>query len=407
MGQYGAMKVAHLPRLAWVAFGCIAFLILTTAVFSVETGLGVDPFQLGIVTFPVVGALIASRQPRNALGWVMLGVGAVSAVDGVMLLYTNYALTVRPGSLPRPDVFLALSAPMWVPVIGLMGTFVILLFPDGHLPSPRWRPWAWLCAIALSLSYMSILVAPGSFPDLGYPGIRNPLGIEALLPVKGAVLAVIALVPISIVGCAVALVQRFRRSHGQDRLQLKWLAAASGAVAALYVAAMVPSLALDSAWDFAGPLWLSVIQMFAVFSFFLIPVAVGIAILKHRLYDIDLIINRTVVYGALTAVLALVYVGGVVGIGGIVREATGQQDTGLVVAASTLAVAALVRPVRARIQGFIDRRFYRRKYDAARTVEAFSIRLRDEVDLEVMRTYLLAVVRETMQPARASIWLKR
>ena len=400
------MEVRTRSRLAWVVFGCTTFVTLTALAVSVAAGSGVDPFHVGLLAFPVVGALVASRQPRNALGWIMLGVGAVNALDDVLVVYTSYGLTIEPGSLPRPDLALALSSPMWVPLIGIMGTFVILLFPDGRLPSPRWRPWAWLCAIAMLLSFVSILIAPASFPDLGYPGIKNPLGIEALRPFRNAVFAVIFLIPISIVGCALGLIQRFRRSQGQDRLQLKWLAAAGGATATVYLATMVASIAVGSPWDGSGPLWLSLLQNLAAFSFLLIPVAVGVAILKYRLYDIDLIINRTLVYGALTAVLALVYVGGVVGVGGVMREATGQQDNSLLIAATTLVVAGLFRPARTRIQGFIDRRFYRRKYDAARTVEAFSARLRDEVDLDAMRADLLTVVRDTMHPANASLWLR-
>jgi hypothetical protein len=385
--------------------GCITLVVLAGQALSVEAGLGVDPFPVAMLSFPVVGALIASRQPRNAIGWIMLGVGLTWALDAVLIIYAEYALTINPGSLPRPDLALALAAPDWVLFIGLQGTFLILLFPDGRLPSPRWRRWAWLCALAMIVSYTGILIGPGSFPEVGYPNVRNPLGIEALRPAVGALFGVIALIPISIVGCAVGLIRRYRRSRGQDRLQLKWLAAGAGATAALYLVAMVPSLALGSAWEGSdSPVWLLILQNIAVYSFVLIPVAIGIAILKHRLYDIDLIINRTLVYGALTAALTAAYLLTVTALQGLFRPIAGQSD--LAVAGSTLVVAALFRPGRARIQSFIDRSFYRRKYDAARTLERFSARLRDEVDLDALTAELVELVGDVMQPMHVSLWLR-
>jgi hypothetical protein len=190
---------ATTSRLVWVAVGCISLLVLAGQALSVAAGSGADPFPVAMLSFPVVGALIASRQPRNAIGWIMLAVGLTWALDTVFITYAEYGLTIHPGSLPRPDLALALSAPDWVLFIGLQGTFLILLFPDGRLPSPRWGPWAWLCALAMILSFVSILIGPGFFPEAGYPNIRNPLGIDALKPALGAVFGVIALIPISIV----------------------------------------------------------------------------------------------------------------------------------------------------------------------------------------------------------------
>jgi hypothetical protein len=365
-------------RLAWVVLGGIVLVSVASVAVSLGTGSGLDPFAVAVLSFPIVGALIASHQPRNAIGWIMLAVGAASALDGVLVAYSDFGLTIDKGSVPRPDIALALASPIWVPIIGLPGTFLILLFPDGRLPSPAWRRWAWLCAIALILSFIGILVGPGSFADAGYPDIRNPLGIEALRPVFGVVFAVILLIPISIVGCAVSLIGRFRRSRGQERLQLKWLASGAGVTAAIYLTSMVPSLALNSRWDESGPVWLIALQTMALFALALLPVEVGIAILKYRLYDIDFIINRTLVYGVLTAALSAAYFLAVTVLQAILRPVAGRSQ--LAVAGSTLAVAALFRPGRARIQAFIDRRFYRRKYDAAQTLETFSSRLREEVD---------------------------
>ncbi|MDQ3531679.1 MAG: hypothetical protein M3456_04800 [Actinomycetota bacterium] len=391
------------PRLVWVALGAITLVVLASQAFSVAAGVGADPTAVIILAFPIVGALIASRQPRSAIGWIMLAVGVEEAVSDGLYIYAEYSLAIHPGSLPRPDLALALGAPTWVPFIGLMGTFLILLFPDGHLPSPRWRPWAWFCAFALTLSFIFILIAPLSFPDQGYPKLRNPLGIEALRPYVDALFLILLLIPISIVGCAAGLIQRFRRSRGQDRLQLKWLAAGAGATATLYLIAMVPSLALASQME-AEPVWLRALTQISFYSFVLIPVAVGIAILRHRLYDIDLIINRTLVYGALTAALTVAYVLGVTVLQALLRPFAGQSQ--LAVAGSTLTVAALFRPGRARIQTFIDRRFYRRKYDAGRTLEVFSAKLRDEVDLDTLGVELVALVDEVMRPNHVSVWLR-
>ncbi len=398
------MRERTASRLVWVALGCITLVVLASQAFSVTAGSGADPTAVMILAFPIVGALIASRQPGNAIGWIMLAVGVEEAISDLLYIYAEYSLATSPGSLPDPDLALALGAPTWVPFIGLMGTFLILLFPDGRLPSPRWRPWAWFCGVALILSFIAILIAPVSFADQGYPNLRNPLGIEALRPFVDAIFAILLLIPISIVGCAAALIQRFRRSRGQDRLQLKWLAAGAGTTAILYLIAMVPSLTLASPWDMRGPVWLSVLQNVAIYSFVLIPVAVGVAILKHRLYDIDLIINRTLVYGALTAALTLAYVLAVTVLQALLRPFAGQSQ--LAVAGSTLAVAALFRPARARIQTFIDRRFYRRKYDAGRTLDAFSARLRDEVELDPLAAELVALVSDVMQPSHASLWLR-
>jgi hypothetical protein len=213
----------------------------------------------------------------------------------------------------------------------------------------------------------------------------------------------IALIPTTMVASAVALVLRFRRSRGEERLQLKWLAAAAGTVASLYLVAMAGSLTYAFSDAKADPLWAQVLDQVALVSCGLIPIAIGIAILKHRLYDIDLIINRTLVYGGLTALLAATYFGIVVLLQGVIPAA---GDSDLTIAGSTLAVAALFRPLRARVQSFIDRRFYRRKVDAQRTLESFSSRLRDDVDLDHLSADLLGVVRDTLQPAHASLWLR-
>jgi hypothetical protein len=390
-------------RLAWAVFGVIVLIGLGGVVSSaVVAELPLTLTLVAMLPFPIVGMVIASRQPRNSIGWILLAIGLVWALGDAAGTYSTYGLT-HPGALPGPDVALILSSSSWVPGIGLIGTFLILLFPDGHLPSPRWRPWAWFCALALLLPWIAIILEPGPIEESVIPNVENPLGIESLRPLFDVLLVSVLLIPLSILGCALSLIQRFRRSRGRERLQLKWLAAAAGVCASIYFLAM--SVSLNTAWGTEEtPLWIGVIQNIAFYSFVLIPLAVGVAILRHRLYDIDRIINRTLVYGVVTAVLALGYTGAVLGLQALLPALA--RDSAPAVAVSTLAMVGLFRPVRNRVQGFVDRRFFRRRYDATRTVEAFGSRLRQETDLESLRSELLGLVEQTMQPASLSLWLR-
>ena len=406
-----------LVRVAWVLFASATLLLLgglsfTWVILSAEGPLRLGSFVLDILffvalfAFPSVGVLIATRQPRNPIGWILLGIGLIWEGSFVLDGYSIYGLETHPGALPAADVMTVLGTGSWVPGIGLIGTFLILLFPDGHLPSPRWRRWGWFCALALVLPYAAVTLFPAPLipEDTGLSmQIQNPLGIEALKPIEEILRSSILLIPLAIIGCALALIQRFRRSHGRERLQLKWLTAAAGFAAFSYLIAMVVSL--NSAWGGGStPGWIGFIQNLSVFSFMVIPIAVGIAILRHRLYDIDVILNRTLVYGSLTAFLAIVYFALVVTLQWMV--ARGPQTPPLVVAASTLGVAALFRPARSRAQTIIDRRFNRQAYDASRTIETFSTQLREEVDLDSLTHHLVTVVTETMQPTSVSLWIR-
>jgi hypothetical protein len=407
------MSTTSLRRLAWAVFA------VTVALFAVGIALAPTPvdqtgdwslsgvaaylFVVAMFSFSAVGVLIAVRLPRNAIGWLLLVIGLswglVVATDGYLIRATE----LSPGSLPNPSLVAVISGSLWIPPVGLMGNYLILLFPDGHLPSPRWRPLAWIAAGALLLSWIAIVFSPGSLADVGLPGETNPLGVESLETLLVALQLTIVLIPITIVASAVALVGRYRRSRAEERVQLKWLTAAGATVACLYLVAMAGSLTYVFSDSRADPVWGQVLDQVALVSFGLIPIAIGMAILKHRLYDIDLIINRTLVYGGLTALLATTYFGIVVLLQSVVP---GAGDSDLTIAGSTLAVAALFRPLRARMQGFIDRSFYRRKVDAQRTLESFNSRLRDDVDLDHLSADLLGVVRDTMQPEHASLWLR-
>ena len=353
---------------------------------------------ISFLAFPLVGALIASKHPKNPVGWICLAIG--------LFWMETFLEDSIPGSGPYPVTTDALTQSLWIPPVGLLGIYLILLFPDGKLPSRRWRPLAWLSGVVMVLASLGITFAPG--PLEGHPGVRNPLGIEALGHpwVATAVFIVLLLLPLCMLASALSLVLRYRRSGGEERVQIKWIAFAASVVGLLYLIAMVSSLFFPLGWGAAGtPLWFDLLTSAALVSFATVPIAVGFAVLKYRLYDIDVLINRTLVYGSLTATLIILYFGGIVVLQRIFVLLTGQQST-LAVVASTLAIAALFVPLRRRVQGFVDRRFYRRKYDARKTLEAFSAKLRDETDLEALNNDLVGVVRETMQPAHVSVWLR-
>jgi hypothetical protein len=253
---------------------------------------------------------------------------------------------------------------------------------------------------------LAIALAPGPLPDLG--GVRNPFGLEGYPWIADAAKVIPALLPLCALASALSLVLRYRRSGSEEREQIKWIAFAGSFVGLMSLVTVFSTLIFEPLFLGATgtqPIWLVLLQDVELLSFAGIPVAVGFAVLKYRLYDIDLLINRALVYGSLSATLALVYFGGIVVLQRLFVVLTGQQST-LAVVASTLLMAALFSPLRRRIQGFIDRRFYRKKYDARKTLEAFSTKLREGTDLDALSNDLVGVVRETMQPAHVSLWLR-
>ncbi len=367
--------------------------------------------SLPILAFPIVGALIASRRPRNPIGWICLAEGFLWMLLSLFDLYGVYGLA-RPGSVPFPVVIYALGQWLWVPTVGLLAIYLVLLFPDGRLPSGRWRPLAWLSGVVIVLVSVSQGLLPGPLPDYG--GVRNPFGLEGrpwMAAATNAIFVPFLLCTLASVG---SLILRYRRSGGEVRQQIKWIAFAASVVGLLFVSAMLTSLILfffaPQTWERTAdtpPFLLELLFYVMLLSFAGVPIAVGFAVLKYRLYNIDLLINRTLVYGALTASLALIYFGGVATLQAISGALTGQeQPSQLAVVVSTLVIAGLFNPLRGRIQSFIDRRFYRRKYDARKTLEAFSTKLRDETDLEALSGELVRVTRDTMQPAHVSLWLR-
>jgi hypothetical protein len=354
---------------------------------------------LPFLAFPIVGALIASRRPHNPIGWICLAAGLFW-----MLIVLGDSVSSSAG--PYPVTIDALTQWMWVPPVGLLGIYMILLFPDGRLPSRRWRPLAWLSGAVMVLASLALTISPGPLP--GHPGVRNPFGLEGHPMVAQALPGAIALLPLCILASAASLVWRYRHSGGEVRQQIKWVAFAASFVGLTYWITLISGLFLAPealVTDSHPVLWMALLQNMVLMSYAGVPIAVGVAVLRHRLYDIDVLINRALVYAVLTAALVLVYVGSVVGLQLVLRALSGQEST-LAIVASTLAIAALFSPLRRRVQGLVDRRFYRRKYDAAKTLAALNARLRDETDLNTLTEDVMNVTRETMQPAYVSLWLR-
>ena len=393
-----------------MAAASVALYIATRSVEPPSTwGTGGDSavliLLLPFLAFPLVGALIASKRPENPIGWICLAVGIIWMVSLISTSYGLYGLVVRPGSAPFPAAIGSLGEWMWVPAVGLLGTYLILLFPNGRLPSRRWRPLAWLSGAVIILVSLGTALTPGRLPDLG--GVRNPFGLEEYPWVADAAQGVTLLLPLCMLASALSLVLRFVRSGDEEREQIKWLAFAALILGLGSSSFVIPSIILSNNTGGGDPLWQNLLEDAVLLSVAGIPVAIGFAVLKYRLYDIDVVINRTLVYGALTATLVALYFGGVAATQAIFRALTGQQQQPqIAVVISTLVIAALFHPLRRRIQAFIDRRFYRSKYDAAKTLEDFSAKLRDETDLDALSDDLVGVVRETMQPAHVSLWLR-
>ena len=382
-------------RLAW-GLAILAVCLAAAAVAVVlagDGGLRVSDSFIGAITvvFIVGGHVIATRQAGNAIGWLFLGVGVSAALGSLSGAYAQHWVDTGAGSRRLGETAAIYGEVSWIPFILVPATFLLLLFPDGRLLSRRWRPIAWAAALGIVGNLLAEVLNPGPIPD--HPELSNPYGIESGLVEAFEGVAILAIL-VALFGSAASVVIRFRRSGGEQRQQMKWIAF-SGAVAAVTVVVMT------ALYEVVGEDVANATMMLSIMA---VPVATAIAIVRHRLYDIDVVINRTLVYGSLTATLAGVYVGSVLLLQLALSDLT--QGSGLAVAASTLAVAALFRPVRGRIQRTVDRRFFRSRYDAARTVEAFAARLRDEVDLVALSTDLQTVAAETMRPAHVSLWLR-
>jgi hypothetical protein len=368
--------------LAWSLVGLPAVLLvcgisLSVAANSVGTELPYDSGTLltsatvNLVTllpFSVIGVVIASRQPRNAIGWIYCGVGLLVGLTSLAHGYAEYWLASGSGMKSLAETAAWFSSWAWIPLVLVPTSLLLLLFPDGRLLSPRWRPVAWCAGIGIVGYALNSALETGRLGD--FPKISNPYGVDS--PLVGMV----GLVGVILAGCSVM-------AYGGVVVVVTIVASGFVSIWSVPISILIISVALLG-----------------------LPVFTGIAILRYRLYDVDIIINRTLVYGSLTVLLALVYFGSVTATQALFRTLTGEEQLPqLVVVASTLVIAALFNPLRRRIQSFIDRRFYRRKYDARKTLEGFAAKLRDETDLEALNEDLVGVVRETVQPAHVSLWL--
>ena len=391
---WGRGRGRSASRLAWLLY-VVALVLVALAVGlwlvvhrPVAGAVGYGYWREGMVTtlaYATVGALITTRRPEHPVGWLFLGAGLVGAAQ---LVTGEFAAAFLAASGPSVSVAVAAwaSSQLQVAVVGLL-VAMLLLFPTGQPPSRRWWVLVWAVAAGVVLAWVGDGLAPARYQD--FPGLENPFGITGLATVlnwvagAGGVLAIAGFF-----GALASLVVRFTRARGLERQQLKWFVYAAGLGFAMLV---LPTPIPDFLKWTLAPVGLSA--------------AAAVAVLRYRLYDIDRLINRSLVYGLLTAVLGLGYAGAVLLLGqlfGGVEERTPSWA----VAGATLAVAALFQPARRRIQRAVDRRFNRRKYNTAQTIQAFSTRLRDQIDLDTLTSELLAVVDQTMQPTQASLWLR-
>jgi hypothetical protein len=400
------MSSREAARLAWVM--CAATLVLTVLglllLITSHSRTGAPVYDYWLVNtvisigFSTVGAVITPRLPRlNPIGWLFCTIGLVGGVRLFVAEYAIVTLLAEPGSLPSKlpggETLAWISSWMWVLHLGLF-VFLALLFPNGRPPSSRWQPLVLGSGVVVVAGTVSVALWPET--ARGFDPINHPLGTEVATDIINPVETIVYALGLI---AAASLLARLRRSKGVERQQVKWF---TYAVVVLAISATLAYVISES----MGVVWLewasSVLVMVSVVG---LPVAVGIAILRYHLYNIDLIINRTLVYGSLTAVLAGLYFSSIVLLQVLFRTLTGQKSQ-LVVVVSTLAIAALFNPLRRRIQGFIDRSFYRRKYDAVKTLEAFSAKLREETDLDALSGDLIEVVEETMRPTHVSLWLR-
>jgi hypothetical protein len=385
--------------LAWLLWALTVVCALSLLVIHERGSLIVIlPVGAWVVTSSTAGALIVSRRPENPIGWILCVSGFLFAFSIFSGMYAIYTLVTYPGSLPAGEV--AAWFATWVQnTVYLLFVYLFLLFPDGRPVSRRWRSLLWITGILMAAGIVAEAFDPGRL--VADEPIRNPLGIEAAGEVFSFVAELVSyLTALLMVASVVSLYLRFRRAGGIERQQIKWLAYSAALLGVVAIVATIGDLLLPGGFGW----WIFLVLVVTLFG---IPLSIGAAVLRYRLYDIDIVINRTLVYGTLTTMLALVYFGGVATTQTIFRTLTGQQQQPqLSIVISTLVIAALFNPLRKRVQAFVDRHFYRRKYDAAKTLAAFNARLREETDLDALSNDLVGVVRDTMQPELVSLWLR-
>ena len=401
------MSPARRKRLIRLARVIAGFTVLGVALGFWLSTIDQQPSGLGLVLafglFPIVGYFMATRRPGNSLSWLMQGIGVAIGLSAFLGSYGGYAIHGGVGGRKLGLIAESLSNPMWVPIVALSATFLLLLFPDGHLPSPRWRWFARVLGAAMVIVMLDIILAPGKFgADAGvFANYRNPLGVESLRAVLEVALVSIALLPIGVIGSLVALVRRFRRSVGMERLQLRWLVTAATIVAILYTLALLIGFA--GAWGASDqPVWMTILQDVAVFSFGLIPIAIGVSVLRYHLFDIDVVINRALLFGALAVFITVVYVAIVVGVGAIV----GSRADPILSAAAAAIVALAFQPIRRRAQRFADRLVYGKRAAPYEVLSEFSERLGNAYANEELLPRMARALAGGTGAVRADVWVR-
>ena len=387
----------NLLNISFVSFGLLLFVLTGQKINTLDIN-SLGPIFLSL-SISMVSALIIVKQPENPMGWIYSAIGFFQGLSWFSTTYANYALITRPGSLPGGGVMSVLSSFAWAPGLSILLTYAVLLYPSGRLPTRRWRVVAWaslvpslfaLLAIFLTLPYGGKALLEGQVAPPNWLGISSNWFVTAFNLMFPWML-------VCGIASLVSIIIRFLRSGAVERQQIKWLAFSSALVIAILYSTDWSSTPLK-------PVWL--VWILALMAGLSIPAATAIAILRYHLWDIDVIIRRTLVYGGLTAILLSIYFGSVLLLQNLLLALTGESRSPVVIVVSTLAIAAMFNPLRLRIQDFIDQRFYRRKYNADQALSRFMDTARNEVELEKLNEAMLGVVKETMQPEQVSLWLK-
>ena len=349
-------------------------------------------FLVAFLLFPMVGVLVASRRPENWVGWLLLGVGIANGASFATGGYSDWAIYTGSG-VATGEIVAALSGWLWIPAVALPATFLLLLFPDGHLPSPRWRWFAWVLAGGMVAASIGIVFTQGELD--GLPGVENPIAVPALEPLSMGILVL----PIGVVGAAVSLVVRFRRARTDERQQIKWVAAAAAVVGVMYTTALLATWSTESSWDHTTPGWIKLLQTASLAAFALIPVAMGVAILRYHLYDLGLVVRKALVFAVMAAVIVAVYVGLVVGVGALV----GSRSSPILSALAAAVVALVFQPVRARARRFADRVVYGKRATPYEVMTTFGDQLAETYSADDVLVRIARVLGEGVGADRAHV----
>jgi signal transduction histidine kinase len=380
--------------------GIFVAILDARATGSPGTGLSLSDvtYLIAFITFPIVGYAIASRRPDHAIGWLLLAIGTVFGLDLFLAPYAMYALHGGFGGPEWGRLAAALDEPLWVVIVPLPVTFLFLIFPTGHLPSARWRWFARALGLGLALLFLGIQFGPGQLDN--FPGVRNPLGIEALRPVRWAVTGLVIVLPVGIIASLIALAQRFRRSTGVERLQLRVVLVAAAIVALFYVIAI--PLGIAYGWERPEAFWVEIVLSLAIMSFALIPISIGVAVLRYRLFDIEVVLNRAVLYGVLALFITAVYVAIVVGIGALV----GSRGDPVLSAIAAAVVALAFQPARHRARRFANRLVYGKRATPYELLAEFSGRIGGEYAIEEVLPRMARILGEGTGARRADVWIR-